>query len=583
MGLFRSLADLFRPSPKAPSQAITVRTVGGTQPSGDVRGPLVMGSAGRVWELSDRDVALRDAEAGQFHKVADLCDAMRGDGLIRGLLSTRGAGMWALPTLFDGDPWLCDTLRGKEAEYDPNTGACLVPRLPGMWERLLPLAETAAVVEDGIMAGAGVGYLEDDPTTGGWRRLKRLDLQWLQYCHSTDEWKYQDARRGLLNVTPGDGRWVLFTPYGRSRPWARGAWFPCAGPFISKQGATIDRTRWSKFLADGLRTIKANENASEMHLGAMVEFIRTGWSYAPGIVLPKGYEADIVESGGKGFEVYEATEDRGDREIVMALAGQTVTTEGGKGFSSGDVWRDIAAALIQVQAKVAAEWIGSEVLDPWTRAIGLGIDIVRASWDTRDPAQRQAATEAAKSAAESIDALDKVAERRGKRVKASAFFLAHGVAVELEDIASPPATAPALPSAASSVGGISVVVENQKGTVRTGLAPDGSPWATTMLFDYGYLPGTIAPDGEPVDVYVGPTTTAPLAFIISQLKKDGSPDEPKVLLGFGSEQKAKGAYLSQVPAWCFGGIEAIPVDQLLARLSVATSALAALLPGRVSR
>ena len=42
----------------------------------------------------------------------------------------------------------------------------------------------------------------------------------------------QDKRRWLvrqkdgtdLEVTPGDGTWLLYTPYGSKRPWARGAW-----------------------------------------------------------------------------------------------------------------------------------------------------------------------------------------------------------------------------------------------------------------------------------------------------------------------------------------------------------------------
>lgn len=441
MGIFASLARVFSRRPVAPALAPPA--------SRDVRGPMVLSRQGRLWELPDRDTAMMEAEQGRFQRVAELLDAMRGDGLIRGILGTRSAGMFSLPTIFDGDPWLVDVLRGRPAKYDEQTGARIEPRLPGMWERILPLSEATAVVEDGIMAGVGIGYMEDDPLPGGWRRLRRLDLHWLTYRHHEDGWYYQDARRGVVKVTPGDGRWALFTPYGRHRPWARGAWYPCAGPFISKAGASVDRMRWQKFLADGLRYIEQEEGASEVHLQAMVQFMRDGWSYAPGLVTPKGYKPGILESSGRGYEVYSQTESRADIEIMVGLAGQVTTTEGGKGFSSGDIWRDIALSLIQTTATAASEWIGGDIIDPWTQAIGQPRDAVRATWDVRDPAQRTAAADAATSAAGAIEAIDRVAEKRGQRVNATSFFRDHGVAVELEALSGAP-TSRALPPAGTT-------------------------------------------------------------------------------------------------------------------------------------
>lgn len=422
MGFLGRFASLFQ---RAPTATASQRP--------DVRSPIVQHPAGHLWELPDRDSAMHTAEQGDFTQVARLCDAMRSDGLIRGLQDTRG-GLLSFPVLYDGDPWVEEKLRGRPAEYDPETGAVIVERIPGMWDRMLPRTELRSVHDDGLMAGAGIGYLCDDPTPGGWRRLKHLDLHWVRYHHRDDSWWYQTMDKGLVRITPGDGRWMLFTPYGRSRPWARGAWYPCAGPFIAKQGAAIDRLRWQRFLADGLRYIKAGEQASEAHYPDMVRFMREGWQYAPGLVAPKGYEPGIVEAGGRGYEVYTDTEDRGDREIQVALAGQVVTTDGGKGFSSGDIWRDIASNLIQETADALGEWATAEAIDPWTTAIGLGLGRAQAHIDARDPAQRQAAAEAAKAAAEAVEAIDRVAGTRGQRVKLDPFFRAQGVEVDFENV-----------------------------------------------------------------------------------------------------------------------------------------------------
>lgn len=652
MGIFSRLAGVFqRRAPALPSKPTSITVREKDIPS-RVRGAMVASDAGRIWEPSDTDGAKLQAEGGQLFWLARLIEAMRGDGTINGLLGTRSAFVDGLPLLHEGDPWLVDRLRGRPAEYDPETSAQISPRVAGMWRRLLPRAEVAAMVEDGIMAGAGIGYLEDDPRPGGWRRLRHLDLHWLSYLHSEDAFYYQDAQRGRLRVTPGDGRWVLFTPYGRHRFWARGSWFPCARAFVAKYGANLDRQRWQKSLADALRWIEQNSGASEVHLQDMVRFMREGWGGGvPGIVLPEGYKAGITESTGKGYEVYKDAEERADAEIQVALTGNRVTTEGNKGFSSGDIFRDIALTLIQTTASEAAECIGEQVLDPWTSAIGLGPDVVRVSWDVRDPSQRAAAAEVAKKAAEAVKAVNEIAAAYGQRVKLAPFLGDHGVAVELEDITGAPRALPSPPPGALSlpegggeaptddaaaalaekmtehgvdrcehgssnrcrlcgversrdfdmgpdgvhtwrvawrpiqraavasreltsrveynrnVGGVVVVVEHPAGSVRAGVGPDGTPWTTRMLADYGRIPGTMGADGEAVDAYVGPDDAAPSAWLISQLRPDGTPDEVKVMLGFSSAEDAKATYQKHVPPWAFGSMVEVPVADILDRLT----------------
>lgn len=442
MGIIRKLAGLFKTAAPTVTTSIVVSDSRKPASSDAPRAPMAQTSYGRMWDIPDADAAMNAAETGNFTYVAMMCDAMRGDGLIRGLLGTRGAGMVALPKLYKGDPWVVDKLRGSEAVYDEATGACLKPGIEPEWERIMPRPELVAIIEDGIMASAGVGYLDDDPTPGGWRKLRHLDLHFLTYEHGTDSWWYQDAKRGRLRVTPGDGRWVLFLPYGEHRPWTRGAWFACARPFCAKFGATIDRTRWARHLADALRFIETNEDANEANRASMERFI-LHWKNAPGLVLPKGYKPGIAESTGAGYEVYCDTEDRADKEIMVAMAGQTVTTEGTTGFGSGNIHRDIAGSLIQTMADAASEWLGVQILDIWTAFMGLGKGAVRVAWDARDPSQRAAVAAAAKAAAEGLAAVDKSVEGRGKRANAVSYFLSCGVSVELEDL---PGAVPELPA-----------------------------------------------------------------------------------------------------------------------------------------
>lgn len=84
-----------------------------------------------------------------------------------------------------------------------------------------------------------------------------------------------------------------------------------------------------------------------------------------------------------------------------------------------------------------------------------------------------------------------------------------------------------------------------------------------MKADYGYIPGTKDADGEEIDVYVGPNKNAHTAYVIKQLKKsDGSFDENKVMIGYGSEKAARDSYDYHMGGTkeFFGGIHAVPLS-----------------------
>lgn len=115
--------------------------------------------------------------------------------------------------------------------------------------------------------------------------------------------------------------------------------------------------------------------------------------------------------------------------------------------------------------------------------------------------------------------------------------------------------------------GLSVTIEWPKGSTRTGVDKDGKDWYRKMHADYGYVQDTRAKgDGEDLDVYIGPNKEAPTAYVIDQLKDDGSFDEPKVMLGFDSLEEARDNYLEHYPeGWentNLGDITPVTVERL---------------------
>ncbi len=112
--------------------------------------------------------------------------------------------------------------------------------------------------------------------------------------------------------------------------------------------------------------------------------------------------------------------------------------------------------------------------------------------------------------------------------------------------------------------GMEIAIENKPGSVRKGKTEDGKEWRTKMHHAYGYIKGSKGADGEEVDCYVGPDGEAPNAHVVHQNKCDGSGyDEDKVMLGFGSKEEAREAYLKHYDDPKFlGPMKTVPVERL---------------------
>lgn len=118
--------------------------------------------------------------------------------------------------------------------------------------------------------------------------------------------------------------------------------------------------------------------------------------------------------------------------------------------------------------------------------------------------------------------------------------------------------------------GLPVTIENPRGSVRSGCDRDGHEWATSMQHDYGYVRGTEGVDGDHFDVYLGPDSTAPMAYIVTTMAPPAftAKDEQKAMLGFQNAEQAKAAYLAHYdnPAF-FGGLVEMPMAEFKRQLA----------------
>lgn len=133
----------------------------------------------------------------------------------------------------------------------------------------------------------------------------------------------------------------------------------------------------------------------------------------------------------------------------------------------------------------------------------------------------------------------------------------------------------------AKIGGLDISIENPQGSVRRSKADDPNPWETQMNDHYGYIKGVPAraPDKEHVDVYVKPGTADEFAgsvFVVDQVNPEtGKFDEPKVMIGYDSQEEAEAAYRSNYSEdWQgFGGITEVPMPRFKAMLQGKSSFL----------
>jgi phage-related protein (TIGR01555 family) len=120
--------------------------------------------------------------------------------------------------------------------------------------------------------------------------------------------------------------------------------------------------------------------------------------------------------------------------------------------------------------------------------------------------------------------------------------------------------------------GLKIRIENDIGSTRKGIGPDGEQWQVMLTWPYGELVGTEGVDGDKVDVFLGPNPDAEFAYVVHTQKRmpDGSFegfDEDKTLLGFDSEGEAKQAFLENYEdPQHFGSIESLPMAKFRERV-----------------
>ncbi len=394
------------------------------------------------WFQSDIESAIRMADAGDLSGAARLARSMRRDATYAGVLSTRAGGLTRLPKIFRGTP---DVLRDLDT-----------PEGVGLFDRVHSPKELELLDADGIALGVAVGeylYFDgvDEPT------FVRLDPEFLRYRWSEDRWYYVTVG-GQVPITPGDGRWLLHMPGGYQQPWTNALWPSLGRAYVAKEHAYLYRENYSGKLANPARVAVAPQGASESHKQSWFQKVMA-WGVNSVFGLTPGYDVKLLESNGRGYDVFTQTIDSADREFMIGVAGQIVTVDGGAGFANADIHATIRTDLIQGDGDGLAATLNLQGMRPLINRLYGGGARGMVAWDTRPPADRKAEAEAISSAAKAITEANAALQPYGMRIDAremvTRFKIPYTVvgAPSLPAASTPDAVADATPSdeAASSL------------------------------------------------------------------------------------------------------------------------------------
>lgn len=193
----------------------------------------------------------------------------------------------------------------------------------------------------------------------------------------------------------------------------------------------MHKDNWEAVLAHPARVAYAPQGSTEEQKLSWFRKVMA-WGKNTVFGLTPGYEVKLLESNGKGYDSFRITIEDQNHEFVMAVCGQTVTTDGGAGFSNADVHRSIRSDLIKATADALAYTVNTQII-PQFVAERFGEDRIAngalVEWDVAPPKDKNAEATALVQAATAITTLRDALSAGGVALDVDALATRFGIPV----------------------------------------------------------------------------------------------------------------------------------------------------------
>lgn len=265
------------------------------------------------------------AESGNLGSAVSLCEWMLTDDAVAGALQARSDALLGLePTFAPGRLVSADAMQTFAEDF----GA------------MYPEAELSQLHEFALLLGVSLARhaTQVDDETGRWLTpIEFWPASTLRQDQRTGEWFVRDADGKELPVTAGDGVWLLHTPYGPNRPWARGLWRSLARWCLLKQMAQRD---WARHSEVGARLFaqtqldrdgNAPATTDEQRQQIVEELYNAGGELVA--CLPPGWTVQLLELSANTEAIYKAQIEAANNAIRIRIRGGDLSSDAGDGGS----------------------------------------------------------------------------------------------------------------------------------------------------------------------------------------------------------------------------------------------------------
>lgn len=293
-------------------------------------------------------------DGGTMRAAADLCDQMLADDRLLGIINKRVYGVLGLDLTFDPARGRKSPVKALEADED--------------WWAMYPEEELGEVAKWGFLLGLGLGQTPwKDRGKRVCSKLTAWNPRHLTWDWTARVWKLRIDGGKDITVTPGDGTWMMFTPYGAKRPWAKGLWRGLSRWWLLKQYAIYDWGKYSERHGQGTFVGEATNGQSpglqdRKQLAADLQAM----GRAASIVLPPGYTLKLVEATANNWQTFKAQCDMANMAFAITLLGNNLSTEvTGGSFAAADVHKVVEATVLRFTAKTIEGFTHDQGLCWW--------------------------------------------------------------------------------------------------------------------------------------------------------------------------------------------------------------------------
>ena len=283
----------------------------------------------------------------------------------------------------------------------------------------------------------------------------------------------------------------------------------------SKSGKKYEIVVSSDETRDGVRKVKFETHGDN---GGRV-------SVNGSLLLPVSF----IESENRAFEVAQGSTNINIAGVIVDASGAVkVEMIDGSLIAVNDLPAEISEKLgIKVSGKHREEGLSdAEVVGYEAHVGGLLEQYVNNSWRKKDIIKHL------RSETESLKEVYLSAGYSAEESGSKAEQLVEGIIEKLTP---------------KRIGGFDVYVENERGSLRSGIDAEGNVWETEMRNDYGFIADAKGTDGDNIDVFLSSDIdgwNGRKVFVVDQYNPDDTFDEHKVMLGFNDRDDAYSAYLS---------------------------------------